>query len=255
MSKIRHNKHIENVNLSLLYGADGTGNLYRRKNIEDFIEKSTKNGKMDLVTADGGLDYSTNFNYQEQMSLQLIFCEIVTALGILKKGGHFVIKIFDIHTNITLQYIYLLSNIFEEVIINKPYTSRPANSEKYIVCKNYLGFQPKNKTTDTEKSNSFYNMLLDIVDKWDIITQKGRYIDSIFAIKAPPYFKKNIMNYINYLSKLQIENILQTLLCRDFNKQQIDSLLRTQISHTLYWAICYNQPINYKSDFFKAFKS
>ena len=43
----------------------------------------------DLVTADGGFDFSTNFNKQEQSSLRIIFCEIVTALSVQKKGGAF----------------------------------------------------------------------------------------------------------------------------------------------------------------------
>jgi 23S rRNA U2552 (ribose-2'-O)-methylase RlmE/FtsJ len=230
------------INLNIIYGKDDTGNLYNLENILDFIEKVDE--KVDFVTADGGMDYSTNFNYQEQMSFQLIFCEIVTALAVLKKGGHFVLKIFDIYTTVTLQYLYILSNLFEEVILNKPYTSRPANSEKYVVCKNFLGIQKE-----------LLNNLYTIVEKWNITTAKNRYVDNIFKIKVPPYFKKNILNLNNYLAQIQIDNILKTLLCRNFNKQQIDSLIRSQISHTLYWAIKYTQPINYKSNFFKAFKS
>ena len=94
-------------------------------------------GPVDLVTGDGGLDYSVNFNFQEQMSFHLLFCEIVSAFSVLKKGGYFVLKLFDIHTSNTLQMIFLLSNYFDEVILTKPYTSRPANSEKYIVCKGF----------------------------------------------------------------------------------------------------------------------
>ena len=34
--------------------------------------------------------------------------------------------------------LYLLSCLYNEVYITKPHTSRMANSEKYIVCKNFL---------------------------------------------------------------------------------------------------------------------
>ena len=238
-----------NVNLS--YGHDGTGNLYNIDNILHFRNSilghgtnSEKNlNKVDFVTGDGGLDYSVNFNYQEQMSFQLIFCEIVSAFSILKIGGHFVLKIFDIHTTITLQCLYLLANYFEEVIINKPYTSRPANSEKYVVCRNFRGV-----------NDMFMSKLYDIVRKWEITKANGRYIDNLFG-KVPPYFKKNIMNFSKYIGEMQIENILFTIMCRSMNKHQIDSLLRSKISHTLYWAIKYKQPINYKSTYFKSFKS
>ena len=229
----------------LSYGKDNTGNLYHLQNILHFRDLIiSQGGKVDLVTGDGGLDYSTNFNFQEQMSFQLIFCEIVSAFSILKNGGNFVLKIFDIYTTVTLQFLFLLSNYFETVIISKPYTSRPANSEKYVVCKNFNGL-----------SDVCMNKLYETVTKWNHTTLNGKYIDNILGMKIPPYFKKNIMNYCNYISSIQIENILRTVLCRNFNKQQIDSLLRSQISHTIYWAIKYNQPINYKSIFFKSFKS
>jgi 23S rRNA U2552 (ribose-2'-O)-methylase RlmE/FtsJ len=244
-------KHNLKANVNLSYGCDGTGNLYNIDNILHFRDSILGNGtnmeremnKVDFVTGDGGLDYSVNFNYQEQLSFRLIFCEIVSAFSILKTGGNFVLKIFDIHTTITLQYIYLLANYFEEVIINKPYTSRPANSEKYLVCKNFRGV-----------SDGFMNKLYEIVRKWEITKNNGRYIDNLFG-KVPPYFKKNILNFSKYIGEIQIENILFTIMCRSMNKQQIDSLLRSKISHTLYWAIKYKQPINYKSTYFKSFKS
>ena len=98
------------------------------------------------------------------------------------------------------------------------------------------------------------NKLYEIVRKWEITKANGRYIDNLFG-KVPPYFKKNITNFSKYIGKMQIENILFTIMCRSMNKQQIDSLLRSKISHALYWAIKYKQPINYKSTYFKSFKS
>ena len=133
--------------------------------------------------------------------------------------------------------------MFDEIIINKPYTSRPANSEKYIICKGYNGITP-----------ILQKKLYNIVEQWNITTNKNKYVDNLFG-KVPPFFKKNIMNYSNYIGKMQIENILLTILCRKLNKQQIDSLLKSQIVHTIYWAIKYKQPINYKSIYFKSFKS
>lgn len=237
--------------INLSYGKDGTGNLYKLENIlyfRDLIlgsgtELEKNNNKVDFVTADGGIDYSTNFNFQEQLSFRLIFCEIVSAFSVLQNGGNFVLKIFDIHTTITLQYLYLLANYFEEIIINKPYTSRPANSEKYVICRNFKGV-----------STEFMTKLYNIVHKWEITHNKGLFLDNLFG-KIPPYFKRNIMNFTNYIGQIQIENILLTIMCRHMNKQQIDSLLRSKISNTIYWAIKYKQPINYKSNYFKAFKS
>ena len=50
---------------------------------------------------------------------------------------NFVLKIFDIFTLPTIQIIFILSSVYDNVYICKPNTSRIANSEKYLVCKNY----------------------------------------------------------------------------------------------------------------------
>jgi cap1 methyltransferase len=46
-----------------------------------------------------------------------------------------VVKVFDILTETSIQLIYLLFSFYKEVYIYKPKTSRPTNSEKYIICK------------------------------------------------------------------------------------------------------------------------
>ena len=50
---------------------------------------------MDIVTADGGFDFSVDFNKQEIMANKLIFCQICFAISMQKKGGIFILKIFD----------------------------------------------------------------------------------------------------------------------------------------------------------------
>ena len=54
-----------------------------------------------------------------------------------KFNGTFILKIFDMFSKSTQDYIYLLSLFYNKVYIFKPQTSRLANSEKYIVCKDF----------------------------------------------------------------------------------------------------------------------
>ncbi|XP_072106701.1 cap-specific mRNA (nucleoside-2'-O-)-methyltransferase 1-like, partial [Mobula birostris] len=49
--------------------------------------------------------------------------------------GHFVCKTFDLFTPFSAGLIYLLFLCFERVSLFKPITSRPANSERYVVCR------------------------------------------------------------------------------------------------------------------------
>ncbi len=100
------------------------------KDVESFTKPS------DLVTSDGGFDWKRE-NLQEQEAYRLIFSEIVTALKVQKDDGNFVIKIFESYTKITIKMIEMLRQIYSQVYIAKPYTSRISNSEKYLVCKGF----------------------------------------------------------------------------------------------------------------------
>ena len=117
-------------------------NSFLRGGAKDFPEEEA-----DLVTADGGFDWKDE-NLQEQEAYALIFGEIVTALKVQKNGGNFVIKIFETFTSNTLKFIEILKNLYKEVYICKPFTSRASNSEKYVICKNYVR---KNFTKNYEK--------------------------------------------------------------------------------------------------------
>ena len=85
---------------------DKTGNLYKSENIKTFHETVGK-GTCDIVTGDGGFDFSLDFNKQEILSYSLILCEIITALYVQKIGGKFICKTFDLYTVATLKlYVF-----------------------------------------------------------------------------------------------------------------------------------------------------
>lgn len=119
-------------------GYDKTGDLYKLPNVLSFIKTCGKQ-TCQLVTADGGFDYTRDFE-QELSSYQLFYSEIMIALNIQKQGGIFVCKLFDIFHNSTLQLVYLLRLSYETITFIKPSTSRQSNSEKYIICQNFKGY-------------------------------------------------------------------------------------------------------------------
>lgn len=222
-----------NVNIS--YGEDGTGNLYNIQNIKYLSNKLGNNKVVDLVSADGGFDYSTNFNTQEIVSCKLIFSEIICALNISKKGAHFILKIFDIYSLLTIKILYILSLFYKQLIIVKPFTSRPANSEKYIVCKDFLGIS---KST----SDSLYTLL----EEWN---KSDRKINDIIGIKVPKIFIDNIYNINKYYAKQQITNILQTLIFieRPLQNNDLNYIKKKQLLYCVEWCRKYNNPLNYKN--------
>ncbi len=88
-------------------------------------------------------------------------------MAVLKEGGIFIIKIYDSYYDITCQLLKLLCIYFEEVSIIKPLTSRPANSERYVTCKNYL-------TMARDKLKK----LFDLLDSWVQYEPNVKYLNN-----------------------------------------------------------------------------
>ena len=130
--------------VKIIYGDDdmfNDGNIYNVYVADAYVNKVGKNS-VDLVTADGGFQ-AKDENDKEVEHVKLFLAETLIALRVLKKGGSYILKIYDIFTQPTLELLYLLKNTFKSVQIKKPVSSRPANSERYIVCHGYQGFDVK----------------------------------------------------------------------------------------------------------------
>lgn len=68
----------------------------------------------------------------------LHYCEMVTALGVLAPGGSFILKAFTLFEHPTVCALYLMGALFGQVHVYKPATSKPGNSETYIIGKHFL---------------------------------------------------------------------------------------------------------------------
>lgn len=131
-----YNKRVVNENIRVTYGKDNTGDINNLDNIH-YIKNLINNDGFFLITADGGFDEGTDFNNKEQLHYYLILNEIYSAIYLQKQGGCFILKVFDIFTKTSINLLYLLSLLYKNVFVYKPKTSRPTNSEKYIICKNF----------------------------------------------------------------------------------------------------------------------
>ncbi|CAB3366609.1 Hypothetical predicted protein [Cloeon dipterum] len=123
------------------YGKDGDGDIYKPANIRHFKEHvlAKTDGKgVHFTMADGGFSVKGQENIQEILSHRLYLCQCLVALSITRPGGHFVVKLFDVFTPFSAGLIWLMRRAFREICIFKPNTSRPANSERYLVCKHKL---------------------------------------------------------------------------------------------------------------------
>ena len=198
-------------NIHITYGSDGTGDLYTSENLQYCID-NYKNS-MEIITGDGGFDFSNNFDKQESNAFRLVLTQVFYAISLQKYNGHFILKMFDLFTENSIQIIYLLSCFYKKVIISKPNTSRRANSEKYIICKNF-------KYKDTSFINKKLVNIIKILETFDFNKDK---IINILDLSIQYVYKNSIIEINSFLGNLQIENINTTIKLIN-NKDKSDKL-------------------------------
>jgi len=216
----------ENRNVIIEKGTDGTGNLLSVENFEYCYNKFY--GTIDLITADGGVDFSENFNNQEHTATKLIIAQVIYAITMQSNGGNFVLKVFDIFLKSTVDVLYLLSSLYKEVYIMKPKTSRFANSEKYVVCKGFNMNKNYNKIIHKFHDN-FYNFNSELNIQSFLKFQHDRtYLTRVEEINA--IFGEN-----------QIENIIATLnLIMNKSSEKNENLKRSNIQKCIQWCEKHN---------------
>lgn len=194
----------KNKNIYIENGYDNTGNIINTLNFDNCVKKYFHS--MDLITGDGGFDFSLDFNKQEINMVNLLFSQISYAIFMQKKNGIFILKIFDFFLSSTIDLIFLLTNFYEKVYITKPLTSRCANSEKYIVCINFIF----NKHYIKKYYNNFKNIFY-IINK---SINSNKYVCNFLNISLPIDFFNLLENlnsiFINNQSSC-IENTLNTI--------------------------------------------
>lgn len=85
----------------------------------------------DVALADGG--FESEGLGQEEEYLPLIRCELFTGITLLREHSNMVCKIMEAVNGATADTIYLAALCFQRVALFKPITSRPANSERYLI--------------------------------------------------------------------------------------------------------------------------
>ena len=193
--KKSHHFLVQNPNVIIETGLDKKGDLMNPVNLLDCHARFANS--MDLITADGGFDFSSDFNNQEAISLKLVFCQIAFAVAMQKVGGTFIIKFFDTFTKLSVELVYLLALLYEEVYFAKPNTSRHANSEKYIVCKKFK----KNNIGDLVQD--FYQIMQNL--------KMGKELVGLFDFSMPYYFLNKIEECNAIFGQQQLENISTTI--------------------------------------------
>jgi 23S rRNA U2552 (ribose-2'-O)-methylase RlmE/FtsJ len=217
-------------NVVIETGADGTGNILTVANFEYCY--TTHSSCMDFITADGGFDFSTDFNKQELSISRLLFAQIAYALIMQKVGGNFVLKIFDCFFANTVDLLFLLTSFYKTIYITKPQTSRTGNSEKYVVCKGFLH----------NSNESFFPFIRDAF--LHMANHPEGIVHRFLQINIPLSFIVKLEEYNAVFGQKQIENIHNTLslIEKSSKPERIDALIGHNILKCIQWCARYNIP-------------
>lgn len=194
-------------NFTVDYGETNDGNIFNNIN---YLNQKFKNAKIDLVVADGALSAVGKEEFQELDTVRIVLSESIIALKILDFGKNYICKIFDTVSPIMRDIIATLSSCFDKFYIFKPLSSRPANAERYIVCKGL-------KTPDVV--NYYINILENVVKQFE----NGNFVYQIYN-ELP----KNIIDYIKFTNTYSIERQIK------YGKLSIDYMLNRNIEKTRY---------------------
>jgi 23S rRNA U2552 (ribose-2'-O)-methylase RlmE/FtsJ len=220
----------ENPNVAVETGYDKTGDILVLENFDYCVAKY--GSSMDIITGDGGFDFSVDFNQQESQIVRLLFAQTAYAISMQKRGGTFILKIFDCFSRASLDILAILSSFYDKVYLTKPQTSRYANSEKYVVCKGFLRNDPYKYVPHFR--SAFVCMM----------QNPNAPIAHFLKFPNSLYFCTRIEEFNAIFGQQQIENIHYTLSLIDnrHNHEKIETLIKTNSQHSINWCMKHNIP-------------
>lgn len=136
-----------------LMSPTNNGDVTNADNLLDYERRigpgSPVNG-VHLYSHDAGMDVSNldgqlGFNEQETINAQVHLGCALAGLMTLRVGGNFIAKQYTFFETFTWNLILYYASLFKEFYFFKPLTSKPYNSELYLVGKGFKGLPSNDK--------------------------------------------------------------------------------------------------------------
>lgn len=192
---------------SRFYGVKEDGNILDPENIQSlqqYVLQQTNGTGVCVLMADGGFSVIEK-NSQEILSKRLYLCQCLAALSLVQKGGHFIVKLFDVFTLFSAGLVYLMHQCFKQITIIKPNASRPGSSERFLIG--------KYKKMNTDTIRDYLCRINQTI--WDNDKKTDEISDD--CIEVVPYdIMKEDQNFCNYLYESN----------NTIGQSQVNSLLR-----------------------------
>jgi 23S rRNA U2552 (ribose-2'-O)-methylase RlmE/FtsJ len=233
----------KNPNVFVEVGEDGTGDITKYRNL---LYCSKKYGaSIDLVTADGGFDFSIDYNTQENQMGELLISQLALATAVQKQGGTFILKMFDIFTKVSVDILFLLCVMYDKVQIIKPNTSRYANSERYVVSQGFRSIDGRCDWT------------IQFAPIFELFGKSIHFnVLSLLREEIPKYFLNKVEESNSSFGQQQIDTISNTLvLIKNPRQDRMEKMRLTNIQKCVSWCQKHKLPYNRDIRHFNMFLS
>ncbi len=184
--------------------------------------KSKLKHKVDLYISDLGFDVSEDYNNQENIHSFYNLGQILLGLITLKEGGNFVTKQYTFFSYFSIFIITFLTSLFNEFYISKPSTSKPQNSEIYLVGKRFKGISSENEKFLFEILKSKYKCNLLTTSIFKIVPTLEQYYTNILNllyIRQIRYIERNI-----YMFKIRNNKTISEFMEKTIEEEKLLSI-------------------------------
>jgi 23S rRNA U2552 (ribose-2'-O)-methylase RlmE/FtsJ len=215
--------------IQIEYGPKKNGDILDPENQTAYLANAPQG--VHIFTADGGFDFSDEYDKQELNIYSLLVNSILLATQSLVPEGSFVLKIFDIQSRATEDLLAICASQFKRWTLYKPATSRPCNSEKYFIGTGFRGRNPllvsylKHLAAGVSAGETFVKLLADDFEYGQ------RLRETIQRIQTPILEKQ----------KLSIQNVLKISKEKSFEEQREESF-KLGTENALDWCRVFRVP-------------
>lgn len=208
---------------------------------EDYTDEITYYNEINDSTIKFIGDEKYNFLFFETRTTDIneyIYSFIEIVMIILRNQankGSCIIKINEVFHKPIVDILYMLSSLYDRIVILKPNTNNITTFEKYIVCKN---FKTREKNTNFKLN---YIRLFVFLKKLE-----GKRIVSLLDHEIPHYYllKVDDMNIISGQQQLESLDLIINILKNKNREEKIETLRKTNIHKSVSWCEKHKIPCN-----------
>lgn len=209
--------------------------------------------KIQLKRTTNGIEYNNYFIFYE-LDYEHIINSLVTCLMIIYSSqsytGNIIVKMNTIFEKYLVQFIFILSSLYDEIYIMKPSTSFTTSFDKYIVCKKFK--YNKENIEDKNYLEFNYTKLYDFLygENRNVNENIGENLNicikNLFDFEIPLYFRMKINDFNNILGQQQLETMDQIIVIyKSKNKnEKIENIKQHNIKKSCNWCEKYKMPYN-----------